>query len=148
MGATFAMDPQNCAGTIRERERTGPEPHDRALHGQETSGRRRDHAAGAVRSATPHATTADTPAVVDVETLPAGDGAFYAFVVGESTPSMRELFAAMADVTAMAVPPVEYRPDGPPGGSAVRVGDQLQSGRHSPVTDGGARAIRRVSPRD
>lgn len=56
--------------------------------------------------------TAETAAVVDVEVVPAGDEAFYAFVTGETTEPLRELFGAIEDVTAIPVPPVEYHPDG------------------------------------
>lgn len=56
--------------------------------------------------------TAGMPAVLDVEVVPVREDAFYAFVRGESTDPLQELFAAVEGTTAIPIPPVEYLPDG------------------------------------
>lgn len=72
------------------------------------------------------AVTAETPAVSAVDVAPAGEGAFYAFVKGKATPLFNDLFAAMADVTAMPVPPVEYHTDGTVSFTIVGSGEEIQ----------------------
>lgn len=69
---------------------------------------------------------AETPEVIEVETAPAGDGAFYAFVKGEATERLNELFAAIVAVTAMPVPPIEYHPDGTVSFTIVGSGAEIQ----------------------
>ncbi len=71
--------------------------------------------------------TAEASAVVDAEVVPAGEGAFYAFVRGESTEPLRELFGAVDDVAVIPIPPVQYHPDGSVSVTIVGPADDVQA---------------------
>ncbi len=73
------------------------------------------------------AATAKTAEVIETEIAPAGEDAFYAFIKGEATERLNELFEAIVAVTAMPIPPVEYHTDGTVSFTIVGPGEEIQT---------------------
>lgn len=65
--------------------------------------------------------------LVDLEIVPAGEGACYAFVNCETTPAMRQLYGPLQEMTAIPVPPIIYHPDGSLSFSLVGPAAELQA---------------------
>ncbi len=68
-----------------------------------------------------------SPAVIDHEVEPAGEGAFYAFVRGAATPGIRELWSVTVERPLVAVPPVEWHRDGTVTFSMLGPADVIQA---------------------
>ena len=73
------------------------------------------------------AAVADVGPVVDYELAPAGDDAFYAYVLDETTTAFRALFEPLSLGGLVVVPPVVYRADGRVAMSVFGPGDVLQA---------------------
>ena len=65
--------------------------------------------------------------VVEYVTTPAGDDAFYAYVRDATNAPLRELFGAVTRSPAVAIPPLEYRPDGSVSYSVFGPGNAIQA---------------------
>lgn len=72
------------------------------------------------------ANAAEVPLLVDLEVVPAGRDACYAFVSCETTGAMQQLFGPLHDSTAIPVPPVTYHSDGSVSFSIVGPSAELQ----------------------